>query len=240
MIFDPMYFVFMIPGLLLTIWAQMRVHGTYNKYRQVRNAVNLTGAQVARRVLDANGLYDVPVEPTKGELSDHYDPRNRTLYLSEGLPNKPGVYGTPSIAAMGIAAHEAGHAIQHARAYAPLQFRTAIVPAVNFGSSIGVIVLIAGLFLQITGLAWAGVALFALATVFALITLPVEFDASRRAKEALSNLGLTDRGLQSGEETTGVAAVLNAAAWTYVAGFVASLLSLLYYVSLVSGMSRDE
>jgi Zn-dependent membrane protease YugP len=246
MIFDPLYFVFMIPGLLLMLWAQSRVRGSYAKYSKVRNAVNMTGAQVARRVLDANGLYDVPVEPTKVELSDHYDPRNRTLYLSEGTPasrgnaGNPGVYGAPTIAAMGIAAHEAGHAIQHARAYAPLQFRTAIVPAVNFGSTIGVIVLIAGLFLQITGLAWAGVALFALATVFALITLPVEFDASRRAKEALSNLGLTDGGLQRGEETSGVAAVLNAAAWTYVAGFATSLLSLLYYVMLVSGMSRNE
>ena len=140
---------------------------------------------------------------------------------------------------MGIAAHEAGHAIQHSRAYAPLQFRTAIVPAVNIGSSLGVFVLIAGLLLQVAQLAWIGVALFALATVFALITLPVEFDASRRAKEALANLGLTDGGLQRGEETSGVATVLNAAAWTYVAGFAASLLSLLYYVSLVSGMSRD-
>jgi Zn-dependent membrane protease YugP len=234
MVFDPMYFIFMIPGLLLMLWAQSRVRGSYSKYSKVRNAVNLTGAQVARRVLDANGLSNVPVEPTKGELTDHYDPRDRTLYLSEG------VYGTPSIAAMGVAAHEAGHAIQHARAYAPLQFRTAIVPAVNFGSTIGIFVLIAGIFLQITGLAWAGVALFALSTIFALIALPVEFDASRRAKEALTNLGMTDGGLQRGEETSGVAAVLNAAAWTYIAGFAASLLSLLYYVSLVSGMSRDD
>ena len=233
MIFDPTYFVFMIPGLLLMLWAQSQVRGSYAKYSKVRNAVNMTGAQVARRVLDANGLYDVPVESTKGELTDHYDPRNRTLYLSQP------VYGTPSIAAMGIAAHEAGHAIQHARAFAPLQFRTAIVPAVNIGSSLGVFVLIAGIFLQIAQLAWVGVGLFALSTIFALITLPVEFDASRRAKEALSNLGLTDGGLQRGEEGSGVATVLNAAAWTYVAGFAASLLSLLYYVSLVSGMNRD-
>ncbi len=233
MIFDPLYFVFMIPGLLLMLWAQSRVRGSYAKFSKVRNAVNMTGAQVARRVLDANGLNDVPVEATKGELTDHYDPRNRTLYLSQG------VYGTPSIAAMGIAAHEAGHAIQHARAFAPLQFRTAIVPAVNIGSSLGIFVLIAGIFLQLTQLAWIGVALFALSTIFALITLPVEFDASRRAKEALSNLGLTDGGLQRGEEGSGVATVLNAAAWTYVAGFAASLLSLLYYVSLISGMNRE-
>jgi Zn-dependent membrane protease YugP len=234
MVFDPMYFVFMIPGLLLMLWAQSRVRGSYNKYSKVRNEVNMTGAQVARRILDANGLYDVPVEPTKGELTDHYDPRTRSLHLSQG------VYGTPSIAAMGIAAHEVGHAIQHARAYAPLQFRTAIVPAVNIGSNLGIFVLIGGLFLQSPTVAWIGVALFALATVFALITLPVEFDASRRAKEALSNLGLTDGGLQRGEEGSGVAAVLNSAAWTYVASFAASLLTLLYYVMLVGGMSRDE
>lgn len=234
MMFDPMYFVFMIPGLILMLWAQSRVRGSYAKYSKVRNQVNMTGAQVARRILDANGLYNVPVEHTRGELTDHYDPSKRALFLSDG------VYGQPSVAAMGIAAHEVGHAIQHAKAYAPLQLRTAIVPAVNIGSSLGVFVLIAGIFLQMTGLAWAGVALFALSTVFALVTLPVEFDASRRAKEALVNLGLVDGGLQRGDEGSGVAAVLNAAAWTYVAGFATSLLSLLYYVSLVSGMSRDE
>ena len=232
--FDPMYFVFMIPGLILMLWAQARVKGSYKKYSQVRNAVNLTGAQVARRILDANGLYDVPVERTRGELTDHYDPRSRSLHLSEG------VYDTPSIAAMGISAHEVGHAIQHARAYAPLQFRTAIVPVVNIGSTLGFVVLFAGLILQFTGLAWLGVGLFALATVFALITLPVEFDASRRAKEALTNLGFTDGGLQRGDETSGVASVLGAAAWTYVASFASSVLSLLYYVMLVSGMSREE
>ncbi len=234
MIFDPMYFVFLIPGLILTIWAQSRVKGSYAKYSKVRNDVNMTGAQVARRILDSNGLQNVPVEHVRGELTDHYDPTKRALFLSDG------VYGTPSIAAMGIAAHEVGHALQHAQAYAPLKFRTAIVPAVNIGSQLGIFVLIAGIFLQVTGLAWAGVALFALSTIFALITLPVEFDASRRAKQQLVNLGLVDGGLQQGQEGRGVASVLNAAAWTYVAGFATSLLSLLYYVSLVSGMSRDD
>ena len=181
MVFDPMYFVFMIPGLLLTLWAQSRVRGSYAKYSELpRYAVRLTGEQVARSVLASNGIDDVQIEPTKGELTDHYDPRNRTLYLSQG------VFYKPSIAAMGIAAHEAGHAIQHARAYAPLQFRSAIVPAVNIGSSLGVFVLIAGLVLQVAKLAWIGVVLFALATVFALVTLPVEFDASRRAKVSVS------------------------------------------------------
>src|SRR5919107_3233592 len=202
MFFDPLYFVFMIPGVILMLWAQSRVKGSYAKYSKVRNDVNMTGAQVARRILDSNGLQNVPVEHVRGELTDHYDPSKRALFLSEG------VYGTPSIAAMGIAAHEVGHALQHARAFAPLQFRTAIVPAVNIGSSLGIFVLIAGLLMQLSQLGLIGLGLFALATLFALITLPVEFDASRRAKEALANLGLTDGGLQRGEEGSGVAAVL--------------------------------
>ena len=234
MMFDPMYFVFMIPGVLLMLWAQSRVKGSYNRYSKVPNSVHMTGAQVARRILDANGLYNVPVEHTRGELTDHYDPGKRALFLSDG------VYGTPSIAAMGIAAHEVGHALQHAQAYAPLKVRSAIVPAVNIGSSLGIFVVIAGVLLNMAQLAWVGVALFALTTIFALVTLPVEFDASNRAKAALVNLGLVDGGLQQGEEGRGVAAVLSAAAWTYVAGFAASVLTLLYYVSLVTGMSRDE
>jgi Zn-dependent membrane protease YugP len=234
MVFDPMYFVFMIPGLILMLWAQSRVKGSYGKFSKVRNDVNMTGAQVARRILDSNGLYNVPVEATRGELTDHYDPRKRALFLSEG------VYGTPSIAAMGIAAHEVGHALQHAQAYAPLRVRTAIVPAVNIGSTLGMFVLIAGILLQLTALAWFGVGLFALATIFALVTLPVEFDASNRAKAALVNLGLVDGGLQGGQEGQGVAAVLGSAAWTYVASFASSLLTLLYYVMMVTGMSRDE
>jgi Zn-dependent membrane protease YugP len=234
MVFDPMYFVFMIPGLILMLWAQSRVKGSYAKFSKVRNDVNMTGAQVARRILDSNGLYNVPVEATRGELTDHYDPRKRALFLSEG------VYGTPSIAAMGIAAHEVGHALQHAQAYAPLRVRTAIVPAVNIGSTLGMFVLIAGILLQFTALAWFGVGLFALATIFALVTLPVEFDASNRAKAALVNLGLVDGGLQGGQEGQGVAAVLGSAAWTYVASFASSLLTLLYYVMMVTGMSRDE
>jgi Zn-dependent membrane protease YugP len=146
-----------------------------------------------------------------------------------------GVYGVPSVAAMGIAAHEAGHAIQHAKAYAPMQWRTAIVPAVNIGSNLGIFVLIAGLFLQAPAVAWIGVGLFALATVFALLTLPVEFDASNRAKQALASAGLV-----TVTESQGVAQVLNSAAWTYVASFAASVLTLLYYVSLVTGMSRSQ
>jgi uncharacterized protein len=232
--FDPMYFVFMLPGLIFMLWAQSKVKGNYKKYSQVRNSANITGAQAARRVLDSQGLRDVQIEQVKGELSDHYDPRDRTLRLSQG------VYGVPSIAAIGIAAHEAGHAIQHAKSYGPLQARTALVPAVTLGSNLGFIVLLAGFFLGITGLAWAGVALFALSTVFALVTLPVEFDATKRAKTALLDIGLVDSGRRGGEESQGVARVLDAAAWTYIAGFASSVLTLLYYVMLVSGMRRSS
>jgi Zn-dependent membrane protease YugP len=228
-----MYFLFLIPGLLFSLWAQSKVKGAYNKYRQVPNAARVTGAQAARAVLDANGLHDVPIEAIPGELSDHYDPRTRVLRLSQA------VYSQPSIASIGIAAHEAGHAIQHAQAYTPLKVRTAIVPAVQIGSKVGFILLLAGFFLNILGLAWAGVALFALSTVFMFITLPVEFDASRRAKAALVQVGLVDGGVGGGSESQGVASVLNAAGWTYVAGFAASLLNLLYYVSILSGNRRN-
>ena len=227
--FDPMYLVFMLPGLLLMLWAQARVKGTYAKYSRIRNDYGLTGAQAARQVLDGSGLFNVGIEAIPGELTDHYDPRSRVLRLSQA------VYAQPSIAAIAVAAHEAGHAIQHAKAYAPLQARTAIVPAVNVGSNLGFFVLIAGVLLNQPGLAWVGVALFALATVFALITLPVEFDASRRAKAALSRAGLV-----TVDEARGVDSMLGAAAWTYVAGFATSLLTLLYYVSLVLGMQRRD
>ncbi len=229
MFFDPMYFVFMLPGLLFMLWAQSKVKGNYAKYSKVRVQNGMTGAQAARALLDSNGLYNVPVEAVPGELTDHYDPRKRVLRLSQG------VFNVPSVAAVGIAAHEAGHAIQHAKAYAPLQVRTAIVPAVSIGSNVGFGILFLGFIMQSFNLALVGIGLFALTTVFALITLPVEFDASRRAKESLRNMGLVDVG-----EGQGVAKVLDAAAWTYIAGFAASLLTLLYYVSLLTGMRRDD
>ena len=235
MFFDPMYFILIGPGLLLMLWAQSRVRGTYRKWSNVANMRRTTGAQAARMVLDSNGLQDVPVEAVPGELSDHYDPRSRVLRLSQG------VYGVPSVAAVAIAAHEAGHAIQHARGYAPLKVRTSIVPLVSIGSNFGFIVLILGVILQIPGLAWVGVGLFALSTLFALVTLPVEFDASNRARAALVTVGLVDGGVANGEESKGVKSVLDAAAWTYIAGFATSVLTLLYYVMMVMGMrGRDE
>jgi Zn-dependent membrane protease YugP len=226
------YFLFILPGVFFSLWAQHRVRSAYSKYSQIPNKRGITGAQAARAVLDSNGLTDVPIEMIPGQLTDHYDPRKRVLRLSQE------VYSRPSIAAIGIAAHEAGHAIQHARAYTPLKVRTAIVPAVGIGSNVGFILILIGLLINATGLAWVGVALFALATVFAFVTLPVEFDASRRAKQALVQVGIVDDGVGGGTESQGVAAVLNAAAWTYVAGFATSLLTLLYYISLVTGSSR--
>jgi len=231
MFFDPLYFVFMLPGVAFMLWAQSKVKGNYKKYSQVRNSFGITGAEAARRVLQSVGLGDVEIKPIKGELSDHYDPRTRTLGLSEG------VYGVQSIAAIAIAAHEAGHAIQHATAYGPLKARTTIVPAVGIGSNFGFVVLFIGLIAQSQQLAFVGVGLFALSTLFALVTLPVEFDASSRAKAALVQVGLVDGGVSGGAESKGVEKVLDAAAWTYIAGFAASVLTLAYYVMTVMGMS---
>lgn len=227
------YIMFMIPGLLFMLWAQHKVKSTYKKYSKVQNMANVTGAQAARRVLDSQGLQEVAIEAIPGELTDHYDPRSRVLRLSQG------VYGVPSIAAIGIAAHEAGHAIQHAKAYTPMKVRSALVPAVNLGSTLGFGVLFLGLILNQVGLAWLGIILFSLATLFALVTLPVEFDASNRAKAALVQVGLVDSGVRGGQESGGVASVLSAAGWTYVAGFASSVLTLLYYVMLVTGMRRE-
>ena len=231
MFFDPLYFVFMLPGVAFMLWAQSKVKGNYNKYSQVPNSFGITGAEAARRVLQSVGLGDVEIKQVPGELTDHYDPRKRVLGLSQG------VYGVKSIAAIAIAAHEAGHAIQHATAYGPLKARTTIVPAVGIGSNFGFIVLFIGLIAQSQQLAWAGVALFGLSTLFALVTLPVEFDASSRAKAALVQVGLVDGGVSGGAESKGVEKVLDAAAWTYIAGFAASVLTLAYYVMTVMGMS---
>lgn len=227
MYFDPLYFLFMIPAIALVMFAQFRVSSTFKKFSKVPNQRNITGAEVAVQILRANGITDVPVEYVPGQLTDHYDPRSRTLRLSEP------VYGARSVAALGVAAHEVGHAIQHARGYAPLQARSALVPVAGFGSSFGPWILIGGVMLGITGLAWAGIALFAAATLFALVTLPVEFNASSRAMTHLTNLGIVDR-----TEQGQARAVLNAAALTYVAGFAAALLQLIYWIMVVTGMNR--
>jgi Zn-dependent membrane protease YugP len=227
--FDPLYFVFLTPALLLMLYAQWRVRSVIGKYGEIPNRLGLTGAQAARAILDRNGLFDVPVELTPGELTDHYDPLRRVVRLSE-----PVYYGR-SVAALGVAAHETGHAIQHKIGYVPLQLRTAIVPAVNIGTNIGWILMLLGIVIGISGLAWVGVILFSLGTLFALLTLPVEFDASRRALALLTTMGIVDR-TEEGQARE----VLNAAALTYVAGLVMAVLNLLYWISLVSGMRRSE
>ena len=228
MYFDPLFLVFALPGLLLGLFAQSRVKSNFNKFAKVRTARNVTGAEVARQLLDAQGLYDVAIEETQGFLSDHYDPRSKVLRLS------PGVYRTPSIAAAGVAAHEMGHALQDAGGYFPLQIRSALVPAAQFGSSLAPWLFMGGLLLNFTSLAWVGVIMFAAAVLFTLVTLPVEFDASARAKKLL-----VSHGILIGDEIEGVNKVLNAAAWTYVAAAVSAIGTLLYYVMLLGGGRRD-
>lgn len=227
--FNPLYLVFALPGLLLGLWAQAKVKGAFNEMSRVRTLRNITGADAARTLLDQQRLYDVRIEPVQGMLSDHYDPRDKVLRLS------PQVYQMPSIAAVGVAAHEMGHALQDSSGYAPLKLRSGLVPAVQFGSMLGPWVFMAGFLLNFTSLAWFGVILFAASTVFALVTLPVELDASRRAKELLVSSGLV-----VGDEIRGVNKVLDAAAWTYVAAAVASIGTLLYYVFMLSGMNRRD
>ena len=227
--FDPLYLVFSLPALLLALIAQWRVQAALNKYSRVLTGRAATGARVARAILDGYGLQNVSVERAGGFLGDHYDPLSRTLRLSAE------VFDTPSVAAVGIAAHETGHALQHAEGYWPLQARTAIVPVVQFGSYLGPIVFILGYLLRLTPLAWAGVFLFAGVALFALVTLPVELDASRRAKELLAGQGYV-----WGDELAGVSRVLDAAALTYVAGLAQALFTLLYYVFLLTGFRRRD
>jgi Zn-dependent membrane protease YugP len=241
MLFDPRYIFFvMIPALVLTLFAQWWVRNAFKSASEIANRQRLTGAQVARYILDSAGLNAVPVQPTQPaamvryqgaspDLDDHYDPREKVLRLS------PRVYSEPSIAAMAVAAHEAGHAIQDAQGYAPMQWRSALVPAANIGSNLGVWMIILGVILQITGLAWLGVGAFALGTLFALLTLPVELNASSRAMQMLTNTGLVDQ-TEHGQAQS----VLRAAAFTYVAGLAVSLLNLLYWISIVSGMGRSR
>jgi Zn-dependent membrane protease YugP len=228
MFFDPMYFVFALPALLLGMWAQFKVQSSFKKYSNIRSSVGLSGAEIARRMLDMSGLYEVKVEQVRGFLSDHYDPTSRTLRLS------PQVYQSNSLAAAGVAAHEAGHALQHQDAYVPMQIRSAIVPTVQIGSWLGPVIFIAGLVINWTQLAWVGVALFGATAVFALVTLPVEFNASNRAKTWLADSGVIYQ-----HEMRGVNTVLDAAALTYVAAAAQAVSTLLYYMFLLMGRSRD-
>jgi len=223
--FDPFYFVILAPAILLSLVAQGMVSMAFNKYKRVPAASGMTGAQAAARMLQASGIRDVGIEPVRGMLSDHYDPGKKMLRLS------PDVYQGTSVASLGVACHEAGHALQHAKGYTPLYIRTALVPIASFGSQGGMYLLFFGIMLNVMGLVFGkivaliGFWAFAAAVLFALVTLPVEFDASRRAKLQLAELGM----IASPAERKGVAKVLNAAALTYVAAAITALLTLLYY-----------
>ncbi len=226
MFLDPRYLCFMLPGMLLMLAVQAYVRSAYNKWSKVAARSRFTGGEAAQRLIQTGGLYGVTVEPIGGELSDHYDPRSKVLRLSQG------VYGSASVAALAIAAHELGHAMQDKEGYFPLRLRAALVPAVNIGSYLGWILIVIGMLLQMTQLAWLGVLVFSGGALFALATLPVELNASSRARQLLTNSGL----IQSEDEMGGVSNVLNAAALTYVAGLVTAILQLLYWVTLVLGM----
>lgn len=226
MYFDPIWFLFALPPLLLGLWAQSRMRSAYGRYSRVRSARGVTGAEAARQLLDVNGLQHVAVERVRGQLTDHYDPRSKILRLSEG------VYETPSLAAVGVAAHEAGHALQDRDRYGPLVLRSAMVPAVNIGTMLGPILFLIGFLLSgMLGetLAWVGIALFGMAAVFSIVTLPVEFNASARAKQALAG-----EGILSTEEVQAVDKVLDAAALTYVAAAAQAIGQLLYYITLMN------
>jgi len=227
MVFDPLYFLFAVPGLLIALFAQIKLKSTYAHYVRVPADSGLTGAQAARAILDRAGLSQMPVQEVPGHLTDHYDPLRRQLCLSSEN------YHGRSLAALGVAAHEAGHALQHQAAYAPLQFRMAIVPVTGIASQVGVYMALIGAGMATSfgqKLALLGIGLFSLFVIFQLVTLPVEYDASRRAKQQLLNLGLI-----ASHEQKGVSRVLSAAALTYVAAMVSALMTLLY---LLSKMNR--
>lgn len=232
-----MYLMVIGVGMALSIWASVKTKGAFHKYSQFTTRSGMTGAQIAQAILRDSNINDVTVEPVKGKLTDHYDPRTKTLRLSEA------VYGSASMSAAGVAAHEVGHAIQHAQAYGPLKFRSAWVPVANTGGGISMIVLVLAAFMggaaSVMGqnLAILGVLLFATTTLFTLVTLPVEFDASKRALVALKGGNYL-----TSEELTGAKKVLDAAALTYVAAFVTSALTLLYWamrLGLLGGRRND-
>jgi Zn-dependent membrane protease YugP len=228
MFFNSSYLLFMAPAFLLMLLTSWYVRSAYNKWSRVPSSSRLTGAQAAQRLVSSSALYGVKIEGVGGNLSDHYDPRTKTLRLSQGVAN------SASVAAVAIAAHELGHAMQDAEDYMPLRLRAALVPAVNIGSWLGWILIMIGLFLNQLNLAWLGVLVFSGGALFALATLPVELNASARAKQLLSETGI----IQSEQERRGVNNVLNAAALTYVASLLTAILQLLYFASLIGGRRR--
>jgi uncharacterized protein len=222
--FDPTYMIYMLPAIILMLVTQGYVNSAYRKWSQVMARSRLSGAEVAQRLISSGGL-NINVDGVRGKLTDNYDPRQKVLHLSEG------VYNSPSVAALAITAHELGHAMQDRDGYFPLRLRAAMVPAVNIGSYLGWILIFIGLILRMTNLAWLGVLVFSGGALFALATLPVELNASSRAKQLLTNTGM----IAGEDERRGVNNVLNAAALTYVAGLFAAVMQLFYFISLVGG-----
>lgn len=229
-IFDPRYMLFMFPAMILMLAVQFYVQSAYRKWSKVPARSRMTGGQAAQRLIQRSNLYDVRIEGIAGNLTDHYDPRNKVLRLSQG------VFQSSSVAALAIAAHELGHAMQDKEDYLPLRFRAALVPAVNIGSYLGWILIIIGLLLGFTQLAVLGIIIFSAGALFALATLPVELNASARARQLLLESGL----ITGNDEMRGVNNVLNAAALTYVAALITAVLQLLYYVTLVFGGRRND
>lgn len=224
------YLIFMLPALLLGLWAQFKVKSTFKKYNKISNSRKMTGAQAARMILDRNNLSYIKIEPVSGELTDHYDPQDYVIRLSSS------VYNSTSIGAIGVAAHEAGHAVQHAEEYAPIKLRSAIIPVCNFGSKVGPIMILIGcLFAGGFGrnLIFWGIVLFSLVALFQLVTLPVEFNASNRALAVIR-----DSGMFANDDYKGAKKVLSAAAMTYVAALVTSVMQILYYVVRYLGVGR--
>ena len=227
--FDPTYILVLI-GAVLCIWAQMRVNSTYRKYARIRSRSGLTGAQAAQKILQLSGIYDVRIEHVRGELTDHYDPAHKVLRLSDS------VYGSDSITAIGVAAHECGHAVQHNKGYAPLSVRTALVPAANIGSMAGIPLVLLGALLGMNQiLIQIGIWVFALAVLFQVVTLPVEFNASGRALAMLGDYGMLER-----DETGSCRKVLSAAALTYVAAAASAILQLLRLILLFGNSRRRD
>jgi len=226
--FDPNYLIFMIPAFILMALTSWYVRSSYSKWSQVPTSTRLTGAQAAQRLISASGLYGVQIQSIGGQLTDNYDPRTKVLNLSQGVADGA------SVAAVAIAAHELGHAMQDAQDYFPLRFRGALVPAVRIGSTLGWILILIGLWAQLMQLAWLGVFVFSAGAVFALATLPVELDASARAKRLLFDSGI----IVGEQEQRGVNTVLNAAALTYVAALITAILQVLYFANMVRGRRR--
>jgi uncharacterized protein len=224
-VLDPLYFIIIAPGLILAIYAQYKVKSTVKKFNRVPTMGGMTGAMAARKILDGFGLQDVGIELSRGWLSDHYDPKSRTLRLSKDI------YHSNSVAAVGIAAHEAGHALQHSTGYSLLAFRNAIVPTASLGSWLAFPLMVIGAIFSIKGLVLGGLALFSIIVIFQVLTLPVELDASKRAKKLVTELGVT----YSDVENAGVSKVLNAAALTYLAATITAVLQLLYFATIFLG-----